>query len=78
MIRRVPQEDGKSELRKVQRFLNHPNVTMIRQVFTMESFMYFRYDYTRYTLEEVLCVHRKFGESHIQVVASSVRSLTKL
>ena len=78
MIKRVRQEDGKGELRKVQRFMDHPNVTMIKQVFTVDDSMYFKYDYTRYSLEEVLCVHRKLGELHIQVIASSVSTLFKL
>lgn len=65
-------DSGKRELEKIKMLSSHPHVATVNQVFESEGLMYFRFDYSRYTLEEILNVHMRLDESHLRIIASSV------
>jgi serine/threonine protein kinase len=72
MVKKTTPEAGRREYDLTSSLSTHPNVATLRQCFEMEDFWYMQYDYSRFTLEEVLNVHLRLEESHIQVIASSV------
>ena len=73
MVKSMEIETGRRELEKIRKLSSHPHVATINQVFESETSMFFRFEYARYTLEEVLNVHLCLDESHIRIIASSVR-----
>lgn len=72
IIKEVNPDIGKTELEKVKTISDHPHVATIKRVFESRTSLLFQYDYTRFTLEEVLNVHTFLKEPHIQVIASAV------
>jgi serine/threonine protein kinase len=72
MVKKVDHDTGQKELEKVKKISDHPNVTTIKQVFESHNSLLFQYEYTRFTLEEVLNVHMFLKETHIRVIASAV------
>jgi hypothetical protein len=72
MVKKTTPEAGRREFDCTSSVSIHPNVATLRQCFEMEEFWYMQYDYSRFTLEEVLNVHLRLDESHIQIIASSV------
>lgn len=82
MLKRMEIEAGKRHLEMVK-LLHHSNIAKLESVFEQENHIYFQFEYSRFTLEEVLHVHLRFDESHIQAIAYlvspfelAVRSLT--
>jgi hypothetical protein len=72
LLKSVQIESGKRELEKLKMLSNHLHVATINQVFESGELMYFRFDYSRFTLEEILNVHLRLDESHLRIIASSV------
>ncbi|EUC27542.1 hypothetical protein COCCADRAFT_111405 [Bipolaris zeicola 26-R-13] len=72
IIKEVNPDTGKTELEKVKTISDHPHVATIKRVFESRTSLLFQYDYTRFTLEEVLNVHTFLKEPDIQVIASAV------
>jgi hypothetical protein len=75
MIKKVDRKCGERQLRKIKRLTHHPHVVTVRQMFIEDSWYHFEQDYARYTLEELLNIHCYLEESHIRIIASSVRAL---
>ncbi|KAJ5021915.1 hypothetical protein PSV08DRAFT_213169 [Bipolaris maydis] len=71
IIKEVNREAGHAELEKLKKISDHPNVATIKQVFESKTSVLFQYEYTRFTLEEVLNVHTVLKESHIRLIASA-------
>ena len=74
IVKSVEIESGRRELEKIKKLSNHPHVATVNQVFESDKSMFFRFEYSRCTLEEVLNVHLCLDECHIRIIASSVRS----
>jgi hypothetical protein len=72
LLKSADVDSGKRELEKLKMLSNHPHVTTVKQVFESGGLMYFRFDYSRFTLEEILNVHLRLDESHLRIIASSV------
>jgi serine/threonine protein kinase len=72
LVKRVDIESGRGELEKIKKLSNHPHIATISQVFESEQSMFFRFEYSRFTLEEILNVHLCLDESHLRIIASSV------
>ncbi|EMD95303.1 hypothetical protein COCC4DRAFT_150606 [Bipolaris maydis ATCC 48331] len=72
IIKEVNREAGHAELEKLKKISDHPNVATIKQVFESKTSVLFQYEYTRFTLEEVLNVHTVLKESHIRLIASAI------
>lgn len=72
LVKSVDIESGRQELEKIKKLSNHPHVATIGQVFESDQLMYFRFEYSRFTLEEILNVHLCLDESHLRIIASSV------
>jgi serine/threonine protein kinase len=72
MVKKNNVEAGRRELEKVTKISDHPNVATIKQAFESEGSLFFQFEYTRFTLEEVLNVHSCLRESHIRIIASAV------
>lgn len=72
MVKKVTPEGGKGEFERTSLLSPHLNVASLKQCFEMEDIWYMEYDYSRFTLEEVLNVHMRLEESHIRIIASSV------
>ena len=71
MVKRLEAKKGKAKLATFQ-LLRHRNISQISQVFLDDNWMYLGYEYSRFTLEEILHVHIRLQERQIQVVAISV------
>lgn len=71
MLRKMDLNPGREYLKKVK-LLAHHNIAKLEDIFEDESFLYFRFEYSRFTLEEVLNVHIHLKEPHILVIACSV------
>jgi serine/threonine protein kinase len=71
MLRKTELDAGQRQYEKVK-LLAHPNIANLEEVFEGDSSFYFRYEYSRFTLEEVLNVHLRFEESQILTIACSV------
>lgn len=78
LLKSVDIHSGKQELEKLKMLSNHSHVATINQVFESEELMYFRFDYSRFTLEEILNVHLRLDESHLRIIASSVCAVVTL
>lgn len=78
LLKSVDIDSGKQELEKLKMLSNHSHVATINQVFESEELMYFRFDYSRFTLEEILNVHLRLDESHLRIIASSVCAVVTL
>jgi hypothetical protein len=78
LLKSVDIDSGKRELEKLKMLSNHSHVATINQVFESGDLMYFRFDYSRFTLEEILNVHLRLDESHLRIIASSVRAIVML
>lgn len=74
LVKSVDVDSGQRELEKTKNLSNHPHVATISQVFESEQLMFFRFEYTRFTLEEILNVHLCLDETHLRIIASSVCS----
>jgi hypothetical protein len=72
MVRRLLPKTGKEVMDKLSPISNHPNVATVKQCFEMKDLWYLQYEYSRFTLEEVLNVHLHLEESHIRIIASLV------
>ncbi|KAL6167172.1 hypothetical protein ACJQWK_06617 [Exserohilum turcicum] len=72
IVKKVNREVGHAELEKLKKISDHPNVATIKQVFESKTFLHFQYEYTRFTLEEVLNVHIVLKEPHIRLIASAI------
>ena len=72
IIKKVNPSSGRMELEKMKKISDHPHVATIKQVFESNESILFQFEYTRYTLEELLNVHISLKESHIRVIASAV------
>ncbi|KAF3032317.1 hypothetical protein E8E12_001441 [Didymella heteroderae] len=72
LLKSVDIDSGKRELEKLKMLSNHSHVATINQVFESGDLMYFRFDYSRFTLEEILNVHLRLDESHLRIIASSI------
>jgi serine/threonine protein kinase len=73
MLRKSELEAGRQLLEKVK-LLAHPSISKLEDVFEDKTSLYFRFEYSRFTLEEILNVHLRLDESHIQMIACSVCS----
>ncbi|UPX14881.1 stress-activated protein kinase signaling cascade [Ascochyta rabiei] len=73
IVKSVEIEPGRRELEKIRKLSPHPHVATINQVFESDTSMFFKFEYSRFTLEEVLNVHLSLDESHVRIIASSVR-----
>jgi len=65
-------EAGEEEFARVTKLSDHPHVATIKQAFESDTSWFFQFEYARITLEEVLSVHTRLKEKHIQAIASSV------
>lgn len=74
LVTKLETHAGRQELEKVTKLSDHPNVATVKEVFEAEGSLFFQYDYTRFTLEEVLNVHSYLEEMHIRIIASAVRT----
>lgn len=72
MVKRVDKETGRRIIEK-WKLLDHPNIANVQEAFHHGSYMYLEYDFTRFTLEEILNVHLNLDEPRIQIIATSVR-----
>ncbi|KAF1363096.1 hypothetical protein EJ07DRAFT_163018 [Lizonia empirigonia] len=54
LLRSTDIHSGKRELEKIKTLSSHPHIATINQIFESEGLMYFRFDYSRFTLEEIL------------------------
>jgi serine/threonine protein kinase len=72
MLRKSELEVGRQLLEKMK-LLAHPSISKLEDVFEDKSSLYFCFEYSRFTLEEILNVHLRLDESHIQMIACSVR-----
>lgn len=52
----------------------HPNLVQAQHFIDGAGGPYVGYEYTRYTLEEVLNVHMQMDEVHLRAIAQAVRS----
>jgi serine/threonine protein kinase len=71
ILRKMELDTGRRHLEKVK-LLVHSNIAKLEDVFEDDSSLYFRFEYSRFTLEEVLSVHLRLEESHILTIACSV------
>jgi hypothetical protein len=71
MVRKMDLDAGRQHLKKVKP-LAHPNIAKLEDLFEDDHSLYFRFEYSRFTLGEVLNVHLHFEEPHILAVAHSV------
>lgn len=78
LLKSVDINSGKRELEKLKLLSNHSHVATINQVFESGDLMYFRFDFSRFTLEEILNVHLSLDESHLRIIGSSVRDIVIL
>jgi hypothetical protein len=72
IVKEVEIESGRQELEKIKKISDHRHVSTIKQIFESENSLFFRFEYSRFTLEEVLNVHLCLEEIHIRVISSSV------
>ena len=72
MLRQMKLDSGRKHLDKVKPLI-HPNILKLEDMFEHEDSLYFRFEYSRFTLEEVLNVHIRLEEPHILAIAHSVR-----
>lgn len=75
MTKKVDPERGRRVTEKLQ-LLSHSNIANVKQIFIYDSLMHLEFDYTRFTLEEMLNVHLHLDEPHIRVISTSVRCHT--
>lgn len=71
MFKKTSRVTGQQEL-KVLKQLSHPGIAQLKYAFIEKESMYIGISYCRYTLMELLHVHLKFREPHIQWLAASV------
>ncbi|KAF2844489.1 hypothetical protein T440DRAFT_523468 [Plenodomus tracheiphilus IPT5] len=72
MVKETSCEAGQEEFRKVSKLSDHPHVATIKEAFQTDTSWFFQFEYARITLEEVLSVHTRLEEKHIQVISSSI------
>ena len=58
-------DSGKRELEKIKMLSSHLHIAKTNQVFESEGLIYFRFDYSWYTVEEILNVHLRLDKSYL-------------
>ncbi|CAI6337039.1 unnamed protein product [Periconia digitata] len=72
MIKSIKDTDTGKRLVSMLQPLSHPNIARVLDVAEFDDQTHFTFEYYRYTLEEVLCVHLPFEEIHIRTIVQSI------